>query len=137
MYSSTKSFSSSEETAVILDNGLFNRKVEEEKNKRTAIPPTPRYSCTIHHVTQLRYFPSLLQPLTSHHQTTLRTLHQWHRVLLQAYREEAQCCTARDQRRDAVERIGCDKTISRRVTRIYHAVATLKHHRIFRLLGER
>ena len=50
---------------------------------------------------------------------------------------KTQCCTTRDQRRDAIEHVGCDNTISRRAARIYHGVATSKHHRIFRLLGER
>ena len=123
MHSSTQSFSSSEETAVVPDDGLFNRKVEEEKMKE--------------HVTRPRHFPSLPQLLTPRHQTPLRTLHQWHRVLLQVYREETRCCTTRDQRRDAVECVGCHNTISRRAARIYHCVATSKHHRIFRLLEER
>jgi hypothetical protein len=38
VYSSTESFSSSEETAVIPDDGLFNRKVEEEKIKEQPFP---------------------------------------------------------------------------------------------------
>jgi len=77
----------------------FQSKSRGRENKRT--PPTLRYPCIIHHVTRPRYFPSLLQPLTPCHQTTLRTLHQWHRVLLQVHRQETRCCTARDQRRDA------------------------------------
>ena len=55
----------------------------------------------------------------------------------QGSREETGYCTARDQRRDAVERIGCDNTMSRRGARtIYHGVAISKHHRSFRLRGE-
>jgi len=103
VHSSTKSLSSSEETGVIPDDGLFNRKVEEEKIKEQS-SPNPI---------------SNLAPVA------------------QGFREETRCCTTRDQRRDAVERIGCDNTISRRPVRIYHGVAISKHHRIFRLLGER
>jgi len=120
VHSSTKSFSSSEETAVIPDDGLFNRKVEEEKIKEQSSPnpsvfsfPTPTAYCVPPNPT------ANLAPVA------------------QGSREETRCCTARDQWRDAVERIGCDNTISRRAVRIYHGVATLNHHRIFRLLGER
>jgi hypothetical protein len=38
VHSSTKSFSSSEETAVIGDDDLFNRTVEEEKMKEQSSP---------------------------------------------------------------------------------------------------
>ena len=82
MYSSTKLFSSSEETAVIPDDGLFNRKVEEEKIEEQ---PSPNPSIPVYNPP--RHLPPLLRPLTSHHQTTMRTLHQWYRVLLQVHRE--------------------------------------------------
>ena len=120
MHSSTTSFSSSEKTSVIPDDGLFNRKVEEEKIKEQSSPNPSIFSFPTPTAYSVASNPTAnLAPMT------------------RGSRKETQCCTARDRRRDAVERIRCDNTISRRAARIYHGVATSKHHRIFRLLGER
>lgn len=59
VHSSIKSFSSSEETAVIPDNGLFNRKVEEESIKEL---PSPNPSIPVYnpprHPTSIFSFPT-------------------------------------------------------------------------------
>jgi len=59
VYSSTKSFSSSKETAVIPDDGLFNRKVEEEKIKEQSSPnPSIPVHNTPCHPTSIFSFPA-------------------------------------------------------------------------------
>ncbi|KAG0707096.1 kinase-like protein [Suillus ampliporus] len=59
VHASTKSFSSSEETAVVPDDGLFNRKVEEEKAKKM---PSPNPSIPVYnpprHPTSIFSFPT-------------------------------------------------------------------------------
>jgi len=59
VHSSIKSFSSSEETAVIPDNGLFNQKVEEEKTNEI---PSPNPSIPVYnpprHPTTIFSFPT-------------------------------------------------------------------------------
>ncbi|OAX37362.1 kinase-like protein [Rhizopogon vinicolor AM-OR11-026] len=59
VHSSVKSFSSSEETAVIPDDGLFNRKVEEEKTKEqlSPNPSIPVYNPP-RHPTSIFSFPT-------------------------------------------------------------------------------
>jgi len=118
----------------------FQSKSRRRKNKRTAIPKP--FDIRVQSTKSpdldifLPYSNYLIRATKSHCEPCTSGTGFFFGVI-PVYREETRCCTSRDQRRDAVERVGCDNTICRRAARIYHGVATSKHQRIFRLLGER